>query len=104
MADAVIKPITGTASDDALHGVCQVWGLAVEGSLSATAIVQLHDNVSFTGTIVVQLQTNIVSGTGSGAFEIYKEIIFPRPIRFTRALSVTASAGVARYWVYIGGR
>lgn len=104
MIDSAISVITGTISDDALHGPVEVWGLAVDGSLSTTAIVQLHNNASFTGTVLVQIQTNGVAGTGPSTFEKYTAILFPRPVRFSRALSVTASAGVTRYWVYIGGR
>jgi hypothetical protein len=103
MADAVLKTLTGTVSDDALSGPCQVWGIAVDGSLSTTAIIQLHDNISSTSTIIAQLQTNGVAGTGPSTFEKFTAMLFPRPVRFSSALSVTASAGVTRYWVYIGG-
>lgn len=99
-----ISVLTGTASDDALHGPCDVWGLAVDGSISATAIVQLHNNVSSTNTVLVQVQTNAVNGGAASTFERHKSIIFPAPIRFNRALSVTANAGVTRYWVYVSGR
>ena len=103
MSDGPISVITGTVSDDAITGPTSVWGIAVDGSLSSTAIIQLHDNVSFTGTILVQIQTNGVGGTGPSTFEKYTAMLFPCPVRFSRALSVTASAGVTRYWIYVGG-
>jgi len=58
MSDGPISVITGTVSDDAIAGPASVWGVAVDGSLSSTAIIQLHDNVSFTGTILVQIQSD----------------------------------------------
>lgn len=104
MIDSAISVITGTASDDALHGPCEVWGVTVAGSISVTAVVQLHNNVSFTGTVLVQVQTNPVGNTATPRFELLQTTMFPRPIRFNRALSVTADDNVGRYWIYIGGR
>jgi len=104
MADAILRSLTGTASDDALHGPCQVWGLAVASSGSATVNIQLHDNVSSTGTIIVQLSTKIVSAGATPQSTKYELQMFNRPLRFSTAMSITADANVTRYWVFIGGK
>jgi hypothetical protein len=105
MADAVIKALTGTISDDALSGPCQVWGVSLSGSSSTTAIITLNDNISTSATVaLVKLQTNATHGGPVSTFEKEITIIFPRPVRFSSALSVGASAGVESYRIYTGGR
>lgn len=99
-----ISVITGTVSDDALHGPCDVWGVMLDGSSSGVAVIQLHNNISFTGTVLVQLATNIVQVSSPNTTEKFSALMFPQPIRFSRALSITADAGVGRYWILIGGR
>ena len=105
MSEPMIRVVTGTASDDAVTGPSDLWGIAVSGSLSTTAIIRVYDNVSFSaGTVVVQLQTNVIStATDPDVFERYSAILFPRPIRCSRAVSVAVDAGVERYWLYLGG-
>ena len=104
MSEPMIRAVTGTASDDAVTGPADLWGIAVSGSLSATATIRVYDNISFSaGTVVLQLQTNAINGGAASTFERYKEIMLPRPIRCSRAISIAADAGVERYWIYLGG-
>jgi hypothetical protein len=104
MAEGAIKSLTGTVSDDALSGPCQVWGVSLSGSNSSTAIITLNDNISTSATVaLVKLQTNAINGGPVSTYEKEKEIIFPRPVRFSSALSVGASGGVESYRIYIGG-
>ena len=104
MAESTIRALTGTASDDAIAPAGELWGLAVAGSLSTTAIIQVYDNISTSaGVVVAQLQTSGVAGTGPSTFETFSAMLFPRPIRMTRGISISASGGVTRYWLYLGG-
>ena len=105
MADALIRSVTGTVTDESVAGAGggQLWGLAVSGSLSTAAIVRVYDGSGSANVVIAQIETNPVGNGASNTFETYKSVMFPRPIRFSRALGVTATAGVARYWLYLGG-
>ena len=104
MSEPMIRAVTGTASDDAVTGPADLWGIAVSGSISTTAIIRVYDNISFSaGTVVLQLQTNAINGGAVSTFERHAKFMLDRPIRCSRAVSIAADAGVERYWIYLGG-
>ena len=100
MADHQLRVIQGTTSDlQAADGPCDVWGVIIEGTTTAVASVDLHDNVSTTLTVLVTISTTTGNGTN---FEKMTGVMFPRPVRFTKAISVNMT-GTERFFIYVAG-
>ena len=100
MRDQQLRVIKGTTSDiQAAEGPCDVWGIIIEGTTTAIARVDLYDHVSTSGTIIVSITTNTPNGTN---FEKTTGVMFPRPVRFSKALSIDMT-GTENFWVYVTG-
>ena len=101
MRDQQLRVLQGTTVDvQALDGPVDVWGVIVEGTTTAAAAVDLHDNVSTTLTVLVTVST-VTAGSGT-AFQKMTSVMFPRPVRFSKALSVNMTA-TERFFIYVTG-
>lgn len=100
MRDQQLRVIQGTTSDlEGVEGPCDVWGIVVVGTTTGVAQVDLHDNASTTSTILLSLITVTYNGTN---FEKSAGIMLPRPVRFSKALSVNVS-GTEQFYIYLSG-
>ena len=102
--DAQLRVIQGTTTDlgagtSSGEGPCDVWGVIIEGTTTGVTQVALHDNVSTTLTVLVFISTSLTNAT---AFEKQKAVMFPRPVRFSKAMSVDVT-GTERFFIYVAG-
>jgi len=99
----LLKILQGTNADKdysdfaAAVGASELWGVMIEGTTTAIATIDIYDNVSNSGTVVVGLGTNL-AGSGT-TFEKFAGVMFPRPVKMTNAISADIT-GTERYWIY----
>lgn len=72
----------------------------INGTLTATAAVALHDAVTVTGDPVAEVRANEVTDGGAAAFAEYSEANFPRPLYFEFGVSANLTGTGAVVYIY----